>query len=77
MKFCNECGCNMPDNHDGDICEVCKDERGDTVADGLRKDVEPLYPNLVVEFTDEDRKRFCEILKSRLDALKSIKKSRN
>ena len=37
MRFCIECGCNMPDDHDGDMCEVCKDERGDTIPDGLGK----------------------------------------
>lgn len=37
MKFCIECGCNMPDDHDGDMCEVCKDERGDTIPDGFRR----------------------------------------
>ena len=26
MKYCIECGCIMPDTHDGDICECCLDE---------------------------------------------------
>lgn len=38
MKNCIECGCLMSDNHIGDICEVCRDERGDTVSDRLRKE---------------------------------------
>lgn len=38
MKYCIECGCIMPDNHIGDMCEVCQDERGDTIPDGLRKE---------------------------------------
>lgn len=26
MKNCKQCGCHMPDNHDGDICECCLDD---------------------------------------------------
>ena len=26
MKYCIECGCIMPDDHEGDICECCLDE---------------------------------------------------
>lgn len=26
MKYCIECGCIMPDTHDGDICECCLDD---------------------------------------------------
>lgn len=37
MKYCIECGCIMPDKHVGDICEVCLDERGDTISDRLRE----------------------------------------
>lgn len=36
MKYCIECGCIMPDDHDGDMCEVCIEERGGTVPDSLR-----------------------------------------
>ena len=43
MKFCIECGCNMPDDHDGDMCEVCHDERGDTVADGCGVSIHEKY----------------------------------
>ena len=39
MKYCIDCGCNMPDDHDGDICECCRDDRGDTVPDGARRQV--------------------------------------
>lgn len=38
MKYCIDCGCIMPDSHDGDMCEVCQDERGDMIPDGLRKE---------------------------------------
>ena len=27
MKLCIECGCIMDDDHDGDVCECCKDDR--------------------------------------------------
>lgn len=26
MRYCIECGCIMPDDHDGEICEVCIDD---------------------------------------------------
>lgn len=38
MKVCIDCGCNLPDNHDGDVCECCLDDRGDTISDGLRRE---------------------------------------
>jgi len=36
MKECKMCGCLMPDNHEGDICECCLDEYGDRIPDGIR-----------------------------------------
>lgn len=39
-KRCTECGCIMPDDHDGEICEVCLDERGDTVSDSIKKELD-------------------------------------
>lgn len=39
MKYCIECGCIMPDSHDGDMCEICQDERGGTLPDSLREEV--------------------------------------
>ena len=27
MKECTECGCIMDDDHDGDVCECCQDDR--------------------------------------------------
>lgn len=27
MKECIECGCIMDDDHDGDVCECCQDDR--------------------------------------------------
>lgn len=38
MKVCIDCGCNLPDNHIGDFCECCLDDRGDTIPDGLRRE---------------------------------------
>ena len=38
MKYCIECGCIMPDDHDGDMCECCLDERGGTLPDSLREE---------------------------------------
>ena len=39
MKRCIECGCNMPDNHDGNMCEICVEERDGTVPEFLRKEL--------------------------------------
>lgn len=39
MKRCIECGCIMPDNHDGAMCEICVEERDDTIPDFLRKEL--------------------------------------
>lgn len=39
MKYCKECGCLMPDNHEADLCECCLDDRGDTIPDFLREEV--------------------------------------
>lgn len=36
MKVCKECGANLPDDHEGDLCECCLDDRGDTIPDSLR-----------------------------------------
>lgn len=47
MKCCIECGCLMNDNHDGDVCECCLDDRGATVSDGLRRE-DPKYRKRVV-----------------------------
>lgn len=33
MKYCIECGCIMPDDHDGEMCEICQAERGGTLPD--------------------------------------------
>lgn len=38
MKVCIDCGCLMSDDHDGNICECCRDDRGDTIPDGLREE---------------------------------------
>lgn len=36
MRYCIECGCLLDDNHDGDVCECCQDERAGTTSDGVR-----------------------------------------
>ena len=36
MKRCIECGCLMDDDHDGDVCEVCLEERDGTVSDRVK-----------------------------------------
>lgn len=36
MKECKYCGSILPDDHEGDICECCIDDRGDTIPDSLR-----------------------------------------
>lgn len=38
MKYCKECGCIIPDDHESDTCEVCQDERDGTISDGVRGD---------------------------------------
>lgn len=38
MKYCKQCGCLMDDDRDGDMCEVCQDERGGTIQDSLREE---------------------------------------
>lgn len=38
MRRCIECGCIMPDYHDGDMCEICVEERGGTIPDYLREE---------------------------------------
>ena len=38
MKVCVDCGCNLPDGYVGNICDCCRDDRGDTIPDGLRKE---------------------------------------
>ena len=40
MKRCIDCGCIMPDDHIGAMCEICVEERGDTVPDYLKKENE-------------------------------------
>ena len=35
MKHCKECGCLMPDAHEADVCEVCTEEMGGLVSDGV------------------------------------------
>lgn len=38
MKYCIDCGCIMPDDHIGNVCECCLDDRGDTTPDSLRRE---------------------------------------
>ena len=33
MKHCNICGCIMDDNHDGDVCECCRDDMREEVEE--------------------------------------------
>lgn len=33
MKYCKECGCIMPDNHEADLCECCQDDRNEGEED--------------------------------------------
>lgn len=33
MKECTECGCIMDDDHDGDVCECCQDDRSSKEED--------------------------------------------
>lgn len=40
VKICIDCGCLMQDDHEGDVCECCLDDRGDTLSDGLRDERE-------------------------------------
>lgn len=40
MKHCIECGCYIPDDHDGDMCEVCLEERDGTIPDSIKEEDE-------------------------------------
>lgn len=68
MKICIDCGCNLPDNHDGDVCECCLDDRGDTIPDGLRRE-ESLYPKIRFTTSGPVREELDRILESRLSEL--------
>lgn len=68
MKVCIDCGCLMSDNHEGDVCECCLDDRGDTIPDGLRRE-ESLYPKIVLTTSGPVRETFDKILESRLAEL--------
>lgn len=50
MKYCKECECRLPDSYEGDICEVCREERGGTVSDieRMENDEESLYPSIAI-----------------------------
>lgn len=50
MKYCKECECRLPNDYEGDICEVCREERGDTISDieRMENDEESLYPSIVI-----------------------------
>lgn len=69
MKYCIDCGCIMPDDHDGAMCECCRDDRGDTVPDGLRAAEESLYPRIRLTTSGPVREAFDKILESRLTEL--------
>ena len=68
MKICIDCGCNLPDDHDGDVCECCLDDRGDTIPDGLRKE-ETLYPKIVLTTSGPVREVLDKIYERRLAEL--------
>lgn len=68
MKVCIDCGCNLPDDHIGNICECCRDDRGDTIPDGLRSE-ESLYPKIRFTTSGPVREDFERILESRLSEL--------
>ena len=69
MKVCIDCGCNMPDNHIGDVCECCLDDRGDTIPDGLRAAEEPLYPKICLTTSGPVRETLDKIIENRLQGL--------
>lgn len=68
MKVCIDCGCLMPDDHDGDVCECCLDDRGDTIPDGLRRE-ESLYPRVVLTTSGPVREALDKIFERRLAEL--------
>lgn len=68
MKYCLDCGCLMPDDHEGDVCECCLDDRGDTLPDGLRTE-ESLYPKIQITTSGPVREALDNILESRLAEL--------
>lgn len=42
MRRCVECGCIMPDDHDGAMCEICVEERAGTIPDFLREEADTM-----------------------------------
>ena len=71
MKYCIDCGCNLPDDHDGDMCECCRDDRGDTIPDGLRE-IESLYPKVCLPTLVRVGEDLDKILESRLSELVKV-----
>lgn len=68
MKHCIECGCILPDDHDGEICEVCFEERDGTVADSCREDGEDeecLYPKLLIDTARINKPNYDRIFSNR------------
>lgn len=53
MKRCSMCGCVIEDNSD-DVCEVCKDDIGETTPSNAYIDTDMAYDNFVM-------KRFMEV----------------
>lgn len=68
MKICIDCGCNLPDDHIDNICECCRDDRGDTIPDGLRRE-ESLYPKICFTTSGPVREELDRILERRLSKL--------
>ena len=68
MKNCIDCGCLMPDDHEGDVCECCRDGRGDTIPDVLRRE-EAGCPRGFLTTFGPVREALDRILESRLAEL--------
>lgn len=68
MKVCIDCGCNMPNDHEGDVCECCLDDRGDTIPDGLRRE-ESLYPKICLTTSGPVRETLDKIMERRINKL--------
>lgn len=74
MKVCIDCGCNLPDDHAGGVCECCLDDRGDTIPDGLRRE-ESLYPKIRFTTSGPVREELDRILESRIRDLIELDRS--
>ena len=73
MKYCKECECRLPNDFEGDICEVCREERDGTVSDleRMENDEESLYPSIAIGTIHKPSgDAFDRLLERRIESLR-------